>query len=699
MPGPTPVDLSTGSYVWNLPQWQLRLEWSADGPLSLTGADVVGSPTAVGPRPLVEVFTAEEHRARSSTALVASAVGQRLRVKALSQCDEPAAAALLIEQRDAASGLIVWTRLMAPHGVQALRVEHTVENAGSRQRVLTAVATVIGLDLALVGEEGQVLLADSQWLAEGRWRRRPLRELLPEVSLPLHAQDGRGRFALTSTGSWSTGQHLPVGVLEAADAALAWQVESGAGWQVELGEGLHGAFVTLSGPTEQAHQFAHRLGTGATFDAVPCALAVSPGGLDAVIAQLTRYRRWLRRPAPPGSPVIYNDFMNTLMGEPTADRLVPLVTSAAAAGAEVFCIDAGWFAPPDGEWWDSVGEWQEEPARFPDGLRAVVEQIRSHGMVAGTWLEPEVIGRSSPLAEQLPREAFFIRHGARVTESGRHLLDFRHPAARAHMDQVVDRLVDRYGFGYLKLDYNIDAGPGTEHDAAGAGDGLLGHLRAYRDWLRDIQRRHQGLLVENCASGAMRMDHALLPDVHLQSTSDQQDFLRYPPIAASAPMALLPEQCGNWSYPAAEMTPEQVAFTMVTGLSGRLYLSGFLDQLSTAQLDLVRSAVTVAKTWREAVVGGTPCWPLGLPGWDDDTLALGYDVQLDGRRQRLVAVWHRSDHPIRVALPGPTGTVRQIYPDPRALPAWSATTQAAGIELSLPSGPTARLLTISEEDA
>ena len=41
----------------------------------------------------------------------------------------------------------------------------------------------------------------------------------------------------------------------------------------------------------------------------------------------------------------------------------------------------------------------------------------------GLWLEPEVIGVRSPLAATLPDDAFFRRHGVRVSDSGRYLLD------------------------------------------------------------------------------------------------------------------------------------------------------------------------------------------------------------------------------------------------------------------------------------
>ena len=39
----------------------------------------------------------------------------------------------------------------------------------------------------------------------------------------------------------------------------------------------------------------------------------------------------------------------------------------AEVGAEIFCIDAGWY-DDGGDWWPSVGEWQPSTTRFPGGL-------------------------------------------------------------------------------------------------------------------------------------------------------------------------------------------------------------------------------------------------------------------------------------------------------------------------------------------
>ena len=103
----------------------------------------------------------------------------------------------------------------------------------------------------------------------------------------------------------------------------------------------------------------------------------------------------------------------------------------------------------------------------------------------------------------------------------------------------------------------------------------------------------------------------------MQSTSDQQDFTKFPPIAAAAPISLLPEQAANWAYPQPEMSDEEVAFCLVTGLLGRFYVSGYLNRMNERQRGMVAAAVRAAKSLRPSIVGAHPYWPSGLPGWTD----------------------------------------------------------------------------------
>ena len=669
------------------------IRWSPDEPASLIVRDssFVGR-TEVA---LVEVFTAAEQRSRTSQAYFRSAVGGRLRVQGVERGETAADNRIVVTQKDGRTGLETRTVITQPRGVGAVRVQTELRNAGSSPVTITAVSSLsIGFGRSESDLDGILLAtADSEWLAENRWREVELRQVLPMLSLAIHGQDGRGHFGLDSHGAWSSGEHIPCGVLTSTrdGIALAWQIETSAGWHVDLAQTAAGGILSLLGPADLEHQFARELAPGDSFLAVPVAVSVSGNGRDGAIAELNAYRRRLRADRDDqGFPVVYNDFMNTLMGQPSSEALLPLIAAAAASGVEVFCIDAGWFAEPSiGDWWSSVGAWKEAETRFANGLKELTDEILAQGMRVGLWLEPEVVGVGSAAATSLPDDAFFQRFGQRVVEHDRYHLDFRHPAARAHMDEVVDRLVREYGTSYLKLDYNINPGAGTEWLSTTAGDGLLAHSRAFRDWLIEIQQRHPGLLVENCSSGAMRADYSLLEVAHLQSTSDQQDFRLYPPIAASAPVSILPEQCGNWAYPAADMDDEETIFTLVTGLSGRLYLSGFLDRLRPSQRDLVAEAVSVAKQLREDIAEAVPFWPLGLPAWDAEAVCLG----LHTPHGDLVFVWDRRADAASIAIPGITGEVEQLFPRDRA--GWRVSTGTTGLDVRTAPGFAARVFRIT----
>jgi len=187
--------------------------------------------------------------------------------------------------------------------------------------------------------------------------------------------------------------------------------------------------------------------------------------------------------------------------------------------------------------------------------------------------------------------------------------------------------------------------------------------------------RHPELIIENCASGAMRMDFAMLSRLQMQSTSDQQDFRLYPAIAAAAPLSMLPEQAASWAYPQPEMTDEEVAFCLVTGLLGRFYLSGYLNRMTPGQRALVREAVGAAKQLRGAIIRSTPFWPAGLPN-GDGVVSLGL---ADGEAS-YVSIWNSGgSEPIRLELAGLRGhdvIVDTVFP--RELEEW--TTQWNGEE-------------------
>ncbi|MEU6470993.1 alpha-galactosidase [Streptomyces massasporeus] len=651
--------------------------------------------------PLVELTALGHGSGWSGPRFTGTALGSRLAHRAHHTSSRDGWERLTVELHDPDTGLTAFAELTSPTGLPVLRSRVRLRNDGGAPLVVQSVSSLL-LGGLPAPDALDVHRARNDWLAECRWYAEPLRASVADIHTDVHEHDSRAALTLTGRGSWPTDGHLAMGALTERDGGRAWvwQVESPAAWRWDLGERAHGTYLALNGPTDAEHQWRIRLAPGEEFTTVPGVLALGPD-LDTALGALTSYRRAIRRPHPDHTalPVVFNDYMNTLMGDPTTAKLLPLIDAAADAGAEYFCIDSGWYDDDTRGWWDSVGAWQPSPRRFPDGgLRAVLDRIRERGMVPGLWLEPEVVGVRSPVAAELPPEAFFQRDGVRLTEQGRHQLDLRHPAARAHLDKTVDRIAGDWGVGYLKLDYNIVVDPGTQAPGDLApGAGLLGHAEAYLDWLSGVLDRHPGLVVENCASGGMRMDGATLAVAQLQSTSDQQDPLSYPPIAAAAPTVVPPEQGAVWAYPQPEYDDDLITWTLGGALLGRVHLSGHLDRMSDHQRALVRDAVDVYTSIRGDLARALPFWPLGLPGWTDDWLALG--LRTPGDASAYLSVWRRGG-PARLRVPVRHLAGRDVRVDvlhPSSADAGRAVWDEEGLTVSVPRTPGVLLIRLGQQ--
>lgn len=470
------------------------------------------------------------------------------------------------------------------------------------------------------------------WGGEVQWRRHTLPELglsrvegTAAVSDPLSRQNySMKRISLSANGTWGCSEYLPMGCLENEETGncLTWQIEQHSAWHAEVSDTLGQVYLLLSGPTENENHWYKTLKHGESFKTVKAAVAFG-NSYEQTIGELTKYRRKIRRPNKDNEflGVIFNDYMNCLYGNPTTEKLIPLIDAAAEAGCEYFCIDAGWYA--DGVWWDEVGEWIPSKKRFPNGISEPIQYILEKGMIPGLWLELEVMGVNCPLAKRLPDNWFFIRHGKRIIDHGRYQLDFRNPEVRKYADDVLARLISGYGAGYIKMDYNINAGIGTEYASDSVGDGLLEHTRCYLEWLREKFEDYPELIIENCSSGGMRMAYSLLELQSIQSTSDQIDYKKYAAIAAASPSAVTPEQSAVWSYPTSMGDEEETIFNMVNAILLRIHQSGHLSDLSPKRFSLVKEGIGLYKRIRIDLKDSLPVWPTGIPVFDNEWISYG----------------------------------------------------------------------------
>lgn len=571
---------------------------------------------------------------------------------------------------DVETGIYVTSHFQFYDNISVVRSWSEVINKGEEIQTLEYISS---FNLTGIEKEGilkrddkmSLKIPHNSWQREMQWETYTLDKLGIAQSQPDIEQRSSKVIAATNTGNWSTKEYLPMGYLENIETStnLFWQIEHNGSWHWEISDQTGHLYLQLSGPTETESHWFKNLKPGDGFVSVPVAVGVSGGSFDTAMGELTKYRRVIRRPNKDNENlgIIFNDYMNCLGADPTTEKELPLIDAAAKAGCEYFCIDAGWYSA--GFWWDNVGEWLPSIERFPNGLKEVIDYIRSKNMIPGVWLELEVMGIKCPKAERVNDNWFFKRHGKKIYDRSRYQLDFRNSEVIDHANEVIDRLVNEYGVGYIKMDYNIEPGIGTEINADSVGEGLLGHERAYLAWLDSVFEKYPDLIIENCSSGGLRIDYAMLSRHSIQSTSDQDDYRRYATIAANSPSGLTPEQSAIWSYPLTKGDKEEVIFNMVNAMLLRIHQSGHLVYLSDERKKFVKEGLDYYKTIRDDIKNSLPFWPLGLSKFSDTWVSLG----LKTKDKVYLAVWRRNSENDTCLIPmehfkGKDISVKCAYP-------------------------------------
>lgn len=577
-----------------------------------------------------------------------------------------------LASHDPVTGVRILHRYRTYDDVDVIRRSVTVQNAGSNDHLVQHVSSASLHHLPYSGgDPDQVRLhsLDSGWCWEGALRSRTASEL------NLYPHKSHGTFAVDTVGSWSSKSVLPYYAIEDRTAGLCWgiQVEHSASWRMEVGIS-DGRIYTQAGLGNWVHAHWQKLlRSGESFTSAPVTLAVAEGDLDDVTNVMHRYRRRHLVSRAEGDrhlPAIYNDW-RTAVGTSTQNTVQRDAAALVGTGVGVHVIDAGWYAPLDQPhcWWSSVGDWAADPDRFPDGLAGAAASIRRSGMLPGIWLEIEVAGEDSQLASSRP-ELFMHRHGRVVADNRRVFLDFNRPHAAQHAEAVFDRLVTA-GFGYIKIDYNVDCSIGCDRDGDSPGQGLVEHVRAYYALLERVRRRHPHLVLESCASGGNRHDYGMLARTDLCSASDHgewHEWHSFPGLISGLLFAVHPSQLGTWVVVDPEASVEELVFRIVGGIVTRTHLSGPVHSLDPQRRAALIAGLAFQQRWRHVVDRGHVYHHAGsLAPLHQPSGSVVLEVA-DDDGNALLAAWRRADSPaslrvhLRGVVPGRTYDV-EGYPE------------------------------------
>ncbi len=588
--------------------------------------------------------------------------------------------------------LEVTVKMQFIEGADAVRQTNSVKNISKEKVTLTHFSSAVMTGIAEGGiskwfsdnSKIKVHHCLSHWQGEAQWREESLYNL-GIYKKTAHRWDSVS-WRVRSIGSWSTGKHYPLVMVEDTESGTIWymEIEGGLNWTIELGNrngnGFDkGTFFMEANAADEETGFVKVLRPGETVTAAPAIWGCTDGSFDEAVKQLTLAKRqttlakWNEKNI---APACFNDYMNCFWKTRDYETMLPLIDKAAECGSELFCLDAGWYVG------SGLGEWVVDEEKYgKEGIKKIFDYIKSRGMTPGAWLEIESISKNSSMYKN---GAVMKRNGSELSNG--HFADFTDKKQRDYIEGIFDMLYNA-GCRFVKNDYNLSTKLGFELRGSSPAEGLKKHTEAFYDFIDKIRAKYPDLKIENCGSGAMRCDNGTLRHFHLQSTSDQEIYYLNPSIVSGSLAYLAPEKAGAWSYPYpvsiydkdkknlkedkehinSMADGEQTVFNMVTALCGTLYLSGRIDCADEFNTKLIKEGVETFKKYREHNSQAFPVWPSGRLSIIDRTFSSLGLLSPDGKKMTL-AVWKLEDtNPvIKIDLSkyfgGKKASCRLVYP-------------------------------------
>lgn len=245
--------------------------------------------------------------------------------------------------------------------------------------------------------------------------------------------------------------------------------------------------------------------------------------------------RWTRTPRP-----VHCNSWEAVYFDHRTDTLDALIEASAAAGAERFVLDDGWFSARRDDT-AGLGDWWVDRSVYPDGLHPVVDKVRACGMQFGLWFEPEMVNPDSQLYRA--HSEWALRLSGLETPLARNqlALDLSRPEVCDYLFDKISVLVDEYAIDYIKWDMNRDLVlPGDGERAV-----AMRQPHAVLKLMRRLNARFPRLEIESCSSGGGRLDWGLLSVCGRVWPSDNIDPIERARIQADASVFLPREVLGS----------------------------------------------------------------------------------------------------------------------------------------------------------
>lgn len=306
-------------------------------------------------------------------------------------------------------------------------------------------------------------------------------------------------------------------------------------------------------------EFSWQLKPGETFQSPEAVMAYSPNGLGDLSRGLHRlYRsRLCRGPYRDlERPILINNWEATYF-DFNEESIVGIARNASPLGIELLVLDDGWFGKRDNDR-SSLGDWQVDRAKLPNGLDGLAAKVNALGMQFGLWVEPEMVSPDSDLYRAHPDWCLHVPGRNRSESRNQLVLDLSRLEVQDYIIAALTTILDNRAIRYIKWDLNRNmteigsAAFGPQQQKEVAHRYMLGLYRI----LETIVSRYPDVLFESCSGGGGRFDPGMLYYMPQTWTSDNTDAiarlriqqgtsLAYPAISMGSHVSAVPNHQVN----------------------------------------------------------------------------------------------------------------------------------------------------------
>ena len=442
----------------------------------------------------------------------------------------------------------------------------------------------------------------SNWSGEGKLYSVSAADIAFEASW---SGLGVRTMRISQTGTMPARGYLPFISVEDKKNGVCWaaETEAPASWTIEAVFRNNAISVGGGRGDFLSAHWRKTLKTGETEKTNKAYLTVTKGSLENAAARLARHFDDTDeiKDVERDLPVLYNEYCYT-WGKPEAKTLEKMLPEIAALGCKYFVIDDGWFYNVYNDKRYVIGDWNVNKEYYPEGLKAFADKVRSYGMIPGVWYEFEGVSEHSDVYRDHP-DWLLTRDGKIINNGGRAFLDFRKEEVLNYLREKVIKNLVNCGIGYMKVDYNSNAGFGAD-GAESYGEAIRQHIDAVLAFFEEIKRSVPSLVLEICSSGGMRHEPRFLSLGDMCSFSDAHENAGGVPVAINLHRFIPPRKLQIWATIRDDYNADDVKFTVAKAMLGRICFSGNLGNKPQKIIDILKESVSFYEKLKPTIANG-----------------------------------------------------------------------------------------------